>query len=118
MAKLSKEQIEKVRRLHLDGLSFRALATRFGVSRQAISRAIEGTKPGQLVATWREVHERGDTRKPWNVGKRTGKWLAHDAEATKRRFRRGRASLIREYVEAGIVEPDHPECVRYLREGA
>lgn len=32
--------------------------------------------------------------------------------------RKSRSNLVREYVAAGICEPDHPECLRYMREGA
>lgn len=66
------------------------------------------------VDSWTEVHAKGDGRKPWNKGKRTGKWLAVDAAVTERRFRERRRRDVEKALALGVSLEFHQIADDYL----
>jgi len=55
-AKLTDGEVEMVRTLHRDGLSYRTLAQKFEVSKSLIARICRWEKRAQTVAGWKAVH--------------------------------------------------------------
>jgi len=58
-AKLTDAEVELIRRLHEDGVSYETLAEKFEVSKWAIGRICRYERRAQLVANFKQVHVLG-----------------------------------------------------------
>jgi predicted DNA-binding protein (UPF0251 family) len=55
-AKLTDHEIEIIRRLHLDGWGYGAIAVKFEVSKSQVRNIVKGRKRGQTATGHRRVH--------------------------------------------------------------
>lgn len=55
-AKLTDAEVELIRELHGEGLSYKTLAMKFDVSKSLIRYIVQYKRRGQVPASWRTVH--------------------------------------------------------------
>ena len=55
-AKLTDAEVDMVRELHAEGLSYKTLALKFDVSKSLIRYIVQYKRRGQVPANWRSVH--------------------------------------------------------------
>lgn len=55
-AKLTNEEVETIRELHHEGLSYKTLAMKFDVSKSLIAAICRFERRAETAATWKTVH--------------------------------------------------------------
>lgn len=55
-AKLTDAEVELIRELHREGLSYKTLAGKFEVSKSLIRYIVQFKRRGQVASDWRTVH--------------------------------------------------------------
>lgn len=55
-AKLTDAEVELIRKLHSEGLSYKTLAVKFEVSKSLIRYIVQFKRRGQVATNWRSVH--------------------------------------------------------------
>lgn len=55
-AKLTDAEVEMIRELHNEGLSYKTLAVKFDVSKSLIRYIVQYKRRGQVATEWRTVH--------------------------------------------------------------
>lgn len=55
-AKLTDAEVELIRELHADGMSYKVLAKKFDVSKSLIRYIVQFKRRGQVPSSWRTVH--------------------------------------------------------------
>ena len=55
-AKLTDAEVELIRELHGEGMSYKTLAMKFDVSKSLIRYIVQFKRRGQVATTWRTVH--------------------------------------------------------------
>lgn len=54
-AKLSDREVDLIRRLHEDGMSYKRLADKFGVAKSTVASIVKYQRRGQIAVYWKEV---------------------------------------------------------------
>lgn len=55
-AKLTNEEVEIIRELHREGLSYKTLAMKFEVSKSLVAAICRFERRAEVATTWRTVH--------------------------------------------------------------
>lgn len=55
-AKLTDAEVDMIRELHSEGLSYKTLAMKFDVSKSLIRYIVQFKRRGQVATSWRSVH--------------------------------------------------------------
>lgn len=55
-AKLTDAEVDMIRELHHEGLSYKTLAVKFDVSKSLIRYIVQFKRRGQVASSWRSVH--------------------------------------------------------------
>jgi transposase len=55
-AKLTDAEVDMIRELHREGLSYKALAVKFEVSKSLVRYIVQFKRRGQVASSWRTVH--------------------------------------------------------------
>jgi transcriptional regulator with XRE-family HTH domain len=116
MKALTHEEILEIRQLrNRHGMTYLALAQKFGVSKATIYQALKKfeRRPGEGVPGWRQVHQSGDTRSPWNKGKKARAVRSIEEQQTLDRYRERRRRDVAEAIP--MISPRFlSECEDYL----
>jgi transposase len=55
-AKLTDAEVDMIRELHHEGLSYKTLAVKFDVSKSLVRYIVQFKRRGQVASSWRSVH--------------------------------------------------------------